>query len=144
MGSGGGIAVGLVLSGIPGMRHAEGLAMIDAKRAARRPPGRIGEVHREGRDPGRGDADIEATGSAVVIFLALLDLGLAQAVGQDGALTGALAGDDAGGDVLALALGNGRHGGKFEHGSAPDGFGTMAGSLLWIGLWIAKARPLFW
>ena len=73
MGSGGGIAVGLVLSGIPGMRHAEGLAMIDAKRAARRPPGRVGEVDGEGRDAGRGDADIEPTGSAVVIFLALFD-----------------------------------------------------------------------
>jgi len=125
MGSGGGIAVGLVLSGIPGMRHAEGLAMIDAKRAARRPPGRVGEVDGEGRDAARGDADVQATGSAVVIFPPLLDRGLAQAVGQDSALAGAL-----GGRVQRRA-GAGVHrgrGGNLEHGSSSEKVGTMAGS----------------
>jgi hypothetical protein len=89
-----------------------------------------------------GDADVEPTGSAVVIFLALRDLGFTQAVGQDGAFPGALAGDINDGPAGAVA--GGFNGGNIGHGSAPDGFGTMAGSLLWIGLWIAKARPLVW
>jgi hypothetical protein len=59
--------------GAPGIRDPEALRVVDAKLAACRPTGRVGEVTREGRRPGRGDADVEPTGSAIVMFLPLLD-----------------------------------------------------------------------
>jgi hypothetical protein len=122
------------------MGNVEGLPVIDAELAAGWPPGRVGIVDGEGRNAGRGDADIEAPGSAVVIFLPLLDRSFAQAVRQDGALAGTLGFNGLVGRLDGGLVGA-FNGGNFKHGfSAPSGLGPRPGLLL-LGLASGSQRP---